>query len=241
MLEHLLGDGVRRKAKKALANGEAARATIVGIHVRPRGEPETDRWEYALDVQPAGAASFRAGVRQQLVPQRERAHIGASVTVRYLKPEEVVIDWSASMDSWSVPGVSPSAGNWKAVDPPADGIEDRRKPFRPPTDGEPVTAELISVARSRGPFSGWDLSVRVAGEERQEPRVQVPAYAVHRLVPGASLPAKVGRKRLVFDWQRDGGAPGPTRFDFDAMLPAPPPPDEVIEDVEAWMAERQSR
>lgn len=236
MLDHLIvGDGVPRRARKLLANGEPAAARVTGIRVRSRSE-STDLWEYALAV---ASGAFRAGVRQTLTPHGERAHLGAELRVRH-DGKRVVVDWSASMAGWGHAGVAPSASGWAAVDPPPDGVEDRREPFATPA-GELVTCEVETVERTAGlaaALGGWDLGVLVDGKPVALTSVAVPAYAVHLLVPGTRLPAARRDARPAIDWPRAAVTASPAApFDFDALLPPPAPADESIGDMDAWMAE----
>ena len=246
MLEHLLGDGVPRGAKKLLAKGEPAVAEVVGIRVSSRGsETETDRWEYALRLQAEGRAPSPLGVRQQLTPHRERAHLGALVVVRH-DGERAVIDWTASMARWGAGEVSKSAADWSMVDPPEEAsIDDRRHVGRSRAGrGDVERLELIGAERSTalgGILAAWDLQVQAGGGSYELKRVNVPAYAVHLLVPSCTLYGVLDKGRMHIEWVRsavEAATRGrPTGFDFDSLLPPIPEADGTIEDLDAWMEE----
>lgn len=244
-VDHLSSsDGVPRAARKLLAKGTAAAGTIVGIRASSRGtEPQTDRWEYAVRV-----GSSVLGVRQQLVPERERAHLGSSVLVRDDGAGRAVIDWTASMAAGGVGPVAPSAVDWSTVEAPAEGsIDDRRRPdLRARLEGRPlVELELVAATRSTalgGALAAWDLMLRSSAGTAVLAATGVPDYAVHLLVAGATLHGIVDDAGSVLvDWEhsamRRAEDGRPAGFDFDAGLPAVAPPDDTIEDLDAWMAE----
>ena len=236
LLSHLIPDRPSRKARRLAERGEETAAVVEGIRVRRRAEGP-DIWEYGFAV-----GSERLGVRQHLVPQRERAHLGAEVMLRRSGPEAIV-DWPATLAraGSAAVGSGPSLYGWRPLsDPPHPGVNDDG--YSPP-EGLATRAVLQDVRRTSagaGVLSGWDLELLLEGREMRLANHQVPAWAVHLLVVGTEFPARSGSDTVVIDWKQasEDGSLAKGRFDFDAHLPgADAAADEGDLDVADFMEE----
>ncbi len=218
---------VGRRAGRVLRKGEATEATIVGLQVERTtdGDSVEPEYRYALDVR-TGLGTSRVGVRQRLGTKRGDAHVGATVPVKVLD-DKVVIDWGRHLgreDEMTV-------GTWRMVDPPAEGVEDRRRRderrrIDAAIGGTVTVLRATPVTSAFGPTENLDLDVQLLttggdAETRRLGNVLPPDYGRHLVQVGAVLPVAIDKdgRRITVDWERaaNGGA------GFDAAPPEPPP------------------
>lgn len=195
LVDRLLPAGGRR-SRKLLEQGEVATATVAGLRRETRTDDSPDRWTYALVL----ADGTRLGVRQLLSPDRERVRIGGEVVVRH-RDGKAIIDWPATLRRMGVADVSDAhaLGDHKAVDPPADGIEDRAMKLK----GDRATATLVSaepLVVLGMATQNVRLVLDLAGARHELGRELVPDYARHLLVAGSTLPVAVDGRKVRIDW-----------------------------------------
>ena len=198
----LPGGSTSRRARRVIEQGERVTARVDAIRVKDRSD-SPDRWEYGLAI-----GGERVGVRQWLEPERHRAHLGAEVVVRRLG-DRVLIDWPGTLAAAGVDAQGAdhhSAGDWKTLgDPPPPGIADSRLngAAKKIARGRRATA-VLGAAEHDGGWSGlsskWRLTLGVDGVDIVVTDA-VPAYALHLLEPGRSLPVAWSGERLIVDWK----------------------------------------
>jgi hypothetical protein len=230
---------VGRRAGRVLRKGESSEATIVGIRVERTtdGDSVEPEYRYALDVR-SGLGTSRVGVRQRLGAKRGDAHVGATVPVKVLDGK-VVIDWGRHLGREG----ELTVGTWRMVDPPAEGVEDRRRRderrrIDAGTAGAITVLRITPVTSVLGSTENLDLDVQILPADSADPeirrlnRVLAPDYARHLVEVGAVLPVAVDKNgaRITIDWEAaaNGGA------GFDAAPPEPPPlPSQAAPDTRA--------
>jgi hypothetical protein len=182
-----------------------------------RAAERADRWELGVST-----TRGRLGIRQFLEPHRERAHLGAEVTLRR-SGSAALVDWPATLAraGSAAAGCRQSVDGWKALsDPPPPGIADPRSIARRLADAVPATlASADRLSSGMGMATKWDLELGLGDRNVSLRGVRVPAYAVHLLVPGATLPATAD----AIDWPQaaEDAAGAPVAFDFDSILGVP--------------------
>jgi len=160
---------------KVWNQGEPAEGRIVGIRRAQISEDEStyEIEDYAIDV-----GGELVGVRQKLVP-REEVRLGMPVTVHRIG-KAAVMRWGSAADN-----------RWKAVKPPAAGIEDKvAGPPRGWTSGEAEILDLGSRSGMLGLTTIAQAKVRFSdGSEGIVDKWVAPFYATHLGAVGTKLPA----------------------------------------------------
>lgn len=221
--ESLLPTG-GRASRKLIASGALAEAIVVGVRVTEHSE-RADRWEYSLDVH-AADGTFRAGCRQSLhVVARRAATVGGRVPVRHDGKRAIIDEDELSAGS----GAAARTGNtdWKAIDPPPDGISDDRLKShqRKVAEAQPTTVTVTEVEPAGGE-ERWTFAALVDAEEAHEVPIKgrVPDYAASRVTRGARLPA--GRTvdgTVLIDWIAAVSGIAPPVFSRELHAPTPEP------------------
>jgi hypothetical protein len=175
---------------KVWQSGAPAEGKIVGIRRSQISEDEStiEIEDYAIDV-----GGELVGVRQKLIP-REEVRLGMPVTV-HRQGKAAVIRWGAPADN-----------RWKAVKPPAAGIED--KVAGPPRGGWAVGEVEILDLGSRSAMLGLSTvsqaKVRFSdGTEALIDKYVAPFYASHLGAAGTKLPALQhprDPRKIRIDW-----------------------------------------
>ncbi len=233
LADNLIPGRASRAARKLLAQGEPVDGRIDAIRIVSRAD-SPDRWEFGVTT-----ADGRLGVRQWLEPQRERAHLGATVVLRR-RGDQALIDWPATLRraGSAAAGTGQSVHGWKALgEPPPPGIDDPRPVAR--RRPEAVAARLTAASPSSaalGMLAAWDVDLRLGERDVALRAVGVPVYAVHLLVPGTVLPATADGVDWVAAAEAAAGEHGSVgSFDFDGVLGVPE--DESDLDIDEFMAE----
>lgn len=174
---------------KVWNQGEPAEGKIVGIRRFEIGDEDStyEVEDYAIDV-----GGELVGIRQKLYP-REDVRLGMPVTVHRLG-NVAVMRWG-----------SPTDNRWKAVKPPALGIED--KVAGPPRGWTSADAEILDLGSRSGMLGLTTIAqakVRFSdGSEGIVDKWVAPFYATHLGGVGTKLPAlrhprDTGKVRI--DW-----------------------------------------
>jgi hypothetical protein len=155
--------------------GETAEGKIVGIR---RDKINEDESTYEIEDYAIVVGGELVGVRQKLTP-RDEVRLGMPVTVHRLG-KAAVMRWGAPVDN-----------RWKAVKPPALGIED--KVAGPPRGGwAPHEAEIIELGSRAGMLGLTTIAqatVRLSdGTEALVDKFVMPFYATHLGAVGTKLP-----------------------------------------------------
>ncbi len=175
---------------KVWQQGEPAEGKIVGIR---RAEISEDESTYEIEDYAIDVGGELVGIRQKLVP-REEVRLGMPVTVHRLG-KAAVMRWGAPADN-----------RWKAVKPPAAGIED--KVAGPPRggwiSGEAGVLELGSRSAMLGLSTVAQAKVRFSdGTEALVDKYVRPFYATHLGAAGTKLPALQhprDPRKIAIDW-----------------------------------------
>jgi hypothetical protein len=160
---------------KVWNQGEPAEGRIVGIR---RSQVSEDESTYEIEDYRVDVGGELVGVRQKLIP-REEVRLGMPVTVHRLG-KAAVMKWG-----------SPADNRWKAVKPPALGIED--KVAGPPrgnwTPHEAEIVDLGSRAGLLGLVTVAQAKLRLSdGTEALIDKFAVPFYATHLRAVGTKVP-----------------------------------------------------
>jgi hypothetical protein len=196
-----------RAGERLLREGETASARITGIRVTPGQQDSPDDHEFALEHAGAGAATMRAGCRQDLGPFAREVRLGMEVPIRHDGAGKAIIDVNAlgveGADAW---GYKPLG------EPPEDGIVDAN--FRLEKERRKAVPARLTVLEAQPsvvlgmPTANVDLHVRVAPEagepyETVVERALVPFYATHLVAPGSEVLGVARRDRpdkVRIDW-----------------------------------------
>jgi hypothetical protein len=209
-------------AEKVLTRGAAEVGALSGIHVTYNHDSDVRRPIEAYAISFLGGRTL--GVRQRLRPDTS-VRLGQPLAVRTLD-DAAVIDWAATMAGAGISAVN-DLTKWKVLkSAPEPGIVDEEEHLesakKKGSPGELVITGIAtrSVVFGMGSAVDLDTVVSLPGQERyavQVKTIEVPFYAGHLPVAGASLPCWVNDRRLdkvTIDWpaaaMRDPGVGRPT-------------------------------
>jgi hypothetical protein len=213
----------KRRGTKLLRAGEQSEARLDGIEVTKTSTGDGGgisgyTWAMAVTVTPRDAPPFKAGLRQQLIPDRGcgGVHIGASLLVRH-DGRRVVIDWPAMLDRFGLDAPWDTPDGWRPLrTPPPDGVDDHqvsgrraRKRLAEWTRGSATVVGLEPVETAFG--SAMPRVILRVGDATATVKLhEWPEYARHLVVPGTDLPVAVNPARadeIEVDWIAAGEAP----------------------------------
>lgn len=199
-----------RGLERLMAEGELLPARIYAIRYVEQHDT-ADTWLYGLDV-PTAAGPLRVTVRQQLLPEPERAHLGATVLVRH-RDGEVAIDWEETLRRAGVDlGEDPAVGfRTKQLRQPIEpGVDHRGSDRSRLQKGRRAQARITGIAPvvvMGMSTDAWNVRLVVDDDGAARPvasrRMRVPAFAVHLLVEGTTVPVAIDRRRpdrVTVDW-----------------------------------------
>lgn len=214
-----------KRAGRAMEDGAAAGATVVGIEQK-LDDGTTTRF-VAVTV-PTASGTRTGGVQVTHVPAHvlARLRLGVEVLVRHSDGDEVVLDWPAMCARW---GVTEEPGQKRRRKPPGNGVTDKAVGWGDERRLKKWTkrrATVTAVSRrggALGPTLNFDVALRLDdGAEAVAGNTEIPFYAAWLAAPGAEVPVAVDPKdpaQAVVDWAAAANEPrSPGRLDD-------PPPD----------------
>jgi len=215
-----------KRAGRALEQGGAAGATVVGIEQKL--DDGTAKRFVAVAV-PTASGTRTGGVQVTHGPAHvlARLRLGVEVLVRHSDGDAVVLDWPAMCALW---GVADEPAQKRRRMPPGNGVTDKAVGWadqRRLKKWTPGRAMITAVSRRdgvMGPTLNFDVTLRLDdGAEAVAGNTEIPFYAAWLAAPGAEVPVAVDpgdRAKAVVDWAAAANEPSrpPGRLDD-------PPPD----------------
>ena len=215
-----------KRADRALENGAAAGATLVGIEQKLDDGTTTRFVAVAI---PTTSGTRTAGVHVMHGPAHvlARLRLGVEVLVRHDDGDAAVLDWPAMCARW---GVTDEPAQKRRRKPPENGVTDKAvsgTDQRRLKKWTPRRAAVVSLSRrdsAFGPTDNFDVTLRLDdGAHAVASKTEIPFYAAWLAAPGAEVPVVVDPKdpaKAIVDWAAAANEPGrlPGRLDD-------PPPD----------------
>ena len=215
-----------KRADRALEEGAAAGATVVGIEQK-LDDGTTSR--YVAVAVPTASGTRTAGLQVMGGPMQAfaRLRLGVEVIVRHDDGDAVVLDWPAMCARW---GIASEPTQKRRRKPPAEGVTDKAVDWgeeRRLKKWMPRRGAITTISRrtgAMGPTDDFDVELRLDdGARAVAGNTAIPFYAAWLAAPGADVPVCVDPKdpgRAVVDWPAAANEPGraPGRLDD-------PPPD----------------
>jgi hypothetical protein len=228
IIDPTISDPGFKRADRALAKGDAATATIVGIEQRLDDGTTT---RYVAVAIPTANGTHTAGVHVMQGPAHviARLRLGVEVIVRHDDGDAVVLDWPAMLARWGIEADPMQKRRRKA---PAEGVVDKAVDWadeRRLKKWTPRRATITGLSRRVNAFGvtdDFDVALELDDGNQATAKSHVPFYAGWLAAPGAEVPVGVDPKdprKAVVDWAAAANEPGrsPGRLDD------PPPPCSV--------------
>ena len=217
VLDPTFSDPGFKRADRALAKGEAAGATLVGIECRLSDGTLTRYVAVTVGADNAGVQVMH-GPAHVLA----RLRLGMEVLIRHSDGDAVVLDWPAMCGRWGIDADPMQKRRRKApgtgvVDKAVDWADERR--LKKWTPQRATIVELRRIVNAFGMTDDFDVALELGdGSHATAGRSHVPFYAGWLAAPGAEVPVAVDPGdpgRAVVDWAAAANEPGrpPGRLD----------------------------
>lgn len=197
-----------RGLEKLIAEGERLTGIVDGYRVKDGGSEHPDSHWVSLTVN-GTSGTFRATVRQTLMPHPERAPLGTRVDVLH-RDGKVAVDWLSTLRAMGADTgeITTLVAQKTLKEPLPPGIDDNRLRHEDLEKGTPDTATVTAIEDTvlfGMPTQNKDLHVTLRdGRTSVITRAFIPHYAVWLMSVGATLPVAVDPKKpdkITIDWK----------------------------------------